>query len=277
MMRTPMARSSWKSFAARAITGPQCSAAKGSVATEGSRWPRCMSTAMTAVEWACNLIPLPSSPQISSVENFWVDRGSGRRALESPRHLFGGFGLQLNHGLARIKGQVWSENYIRSLPQRMICRRWLNAEHIKGGAAQPVFLQRYRESLLVDDSTPRRVDEERGWLHPRQLALSDQIVCLWRKWHVNRNRISLSKEPFKVDGFRSKRSDRGGFEIRIIDEHLHSQRLYLRCKRFGDFAESKQPQRLAAKPANSRMSDDVPGSGFHGPIGANDLARERQE
>src|SRR6266550_94430 len=172
---------------------------------------------------------------------------------------------------------MWSENNVRSLPQRVICQRWLNAEHIKGGAGQPVFLQRHRESLLVDDATPRCVDEEHGWLHPRQLTLTDQVVCLWRKRHVNRNRISLSKEPFKGDGFRSMRRDRGRFEIRIIDEHLHSQRLYLRCKRFGDFAESKQTQRLAAKPANSGMSDDVPGSGFHGAISANDLARERQE
>src|SRR6266508_247112 len=122
---------------------------------------------------------------------------------------------------------MWSQDHVRCLPQRMIGRRRLGAEHVERGAAQTAVLQSYGERLLVDDSTPRCVDEERRWLHPRHLTLTDQVVCLWRKRHVNRNRISLSKEPFKVDSFRSMRSDRGGLEIRIIDEHLHSQRLYL--------------------------------------------------
>ena len=49
---TPCARSSAKSAAARLMTGPQRSAGSGSVATLGSRCPRCMSMAMRAVRAA---------------------------------------------------------------------------------------------------------------------------------------------------------------------------------------------------------------------------------
>src|SRR5438093_13006304 len=47
--------------------------------------------------------------QSSPAEHFAVDRRSGRLTLESARHLFGGFGLKLDHRLARIKGQVRGE------------------------------------------------------------------------------------------------------------------------------------------------------------------------
>src|SRR5258708_3623173 len=43
---TPRSRKLWNSCAARSITGPQRSAAKGKVAISGSRWPRCMSIAI---------------------------------------------------------------------------------------------------------------------------------------------------------------------------------------------------------------------------------------
>ena len=68
-------------------------------------------------------------------------------------------------------------------------------------------------------------------------------------------------------------SDCNRFNIRIVDEHLHSESLHFRGERLSDSAKSDQPQGLTAQPANARMSDHIPRTGFDGTIRHSDSTR----
>ena len=71
-----------------------------------------------------------------------------------------------------------SEDHVRRLPQRMIRRSWLNIEHVERSPTQAGFFQSRGECVLVHDAAARGVDQERRWLHARQLDLSDQVAGL---------------------------------------------------------------------------------------------------
>src|SRR3990172_61078 len=187
-------------------------------------------------------------------EYFGVHGGTGRLAFEGSGHLVRGLGLKLYHRFAGVEGEVRGEDDVRRAPQRVVRRRRLDTRHVKASAAQPTRCQRRSKSLLVNDSTTRCVNEERRWLHERQLALADQVAGLRREWHVNRQRVSFSNQSVEVDGFRALAGDQLWLEIRIIRQHLHSERLDLRRERSGDLAKSKETQCLPAKSADLCVS-----------------------
>jgi hypothetical protein len=56
------------------------------------------------------------------------------------------------------------------------------------------LVQRLRQVLLVDDSSPGGVDQDRRWLHRFELRVGDQILGAGGEGDVDRDDVTRSQE-----------------------------------------------------------------------------------
>ena len=75
----------------------------------------------------------------------------------------------------------------------------LPCEHVECGARDPSALKRVDEGELIDNGSARGVDQERGWLHQRELAWSDLATSFRPKGRVDRNEVG-SPQQFVEQG-----------------------------------------------------------------------------
>ena len=76
--------------------------------------------------------------------------------------------------LHRRAPEVWREDDVLERAEiRMDVR--LVLVHVEGGAGNDVILERPDQRRLVDDRSPRRVDQIRAALHARERFLVDQM------------------------------------------------------------------------------------------------------
>src|SRR5439155_9259499 len=83
--------------------------------------------------------------------------------------------------------------------------RGLALVHVQAGAGDDTFLQRLRESLLVDDRAAGRVYEDRGALHLAETVGVHEVTSLGEKRNVQRDEVTPRQQV--VEAIDVRRAD----------------------------------------------------------------------
>src|SRR4029078_2837770 len=83
---------------------------------------------------------------------------------------------------------------------RAVGPRWLSGEHIKADCGEPTAIQRFEQHLVIgDETTSRRVDEDRPGLAGFQELPIDHAPRPFVQWAVQRDDVGLAHELAETD------------------------------------------------------------------------------
>jgi len=141
---------------------------------------------------------LDSIPDIS-VEGIHqvLDHGLARCLLD---RLTGGSdvrsAISAPFSVARTDCRYLRQDHAVALAQRRVRlkRRRLADERVQPRAEDLSLVQRLRQVLLVDDSSPGGIDQDRRWLHRFELRVGDQILGAGGEGDVDRDDVTRSQE-----------------------------------------------------------------------------------
>ena len=112
---------------------------------------------------------------LAAINRRHVDGGQDDAAREEVDHELGRLGGDGQLGLSGAGAEVRRQDDIRQLEQRMVGRRRLLHEDVKGGAGEVAGLQRIGECFFVDDAAASAVDDASALLHLGEPIGADEV------------------------------------------------------------------------------------------------------
>src|SRR5690606_11492877 len=97
--------------------------------------------------------------------------------------------------LSRGPGNMWCKNEIGTMQveQWIALPGWLDGEYVEARACNNAFFQGLNQRRLIDESTPRGVDQQRAALHPAQLINADHVARSRRQGAMQREYVRLGE------------------------------------------------------------------------------------
>jgi hypothetical protein len=144
--------------------------------------------------------------------------------------------------------------------QRVAGRQRLGVEDIETGSGDAPRPQRVDERRLVDDRTARCVDEQRCWLHERELVCADQPAGPLAEHQVDGQNVSATEKFVFGDVGRAGLFGSVRCQVCAPRDDVHAERLPDACHSRADPAQTQHPQHGTAQlPADRRL----PATGAH--------------
>src|SRR5690606_8109766 len=131
----------------------------------------------------------------------------------------------------------------------------LAIEDVERRPGDPARAERLDEGGLVDDRTPRSIDEERRRLHARELARADVADRARRELELDRDDVALVEESFVVDAWDTDSRRCGVGQVAAPRDDVHAERASDRHEGAPEVAEPEDAERLARE---QRPERDLP-------------------
>ena len=83
---------------------------------------------------------------------------------------------------------------------RIIRCGWFHCEHIQPSPGNAALIQCFRQSRLIDQRTPTRVEQKRGRFHQCKSLLIHRVFGFWRERTMQADDVALAKDIFHFLG-----------------------------------------------------------------------------
>ena len=165
-------------------------------------------------------------------------------ADELGRHLAADVGLRLGGAAADVgRQQHVLEAGERRLEHRVVALG-LDREHVDGGTADVLALQRVGQRVDVHHRAARGIDQVRTGLHLRQLFGADQVDGGRQLGHVQRDHVGAGQQLVQRSHLAGVAQRQLGFDV--MEDDAHAQLLGQHADLRADVAIAHDAQRLTA-------------------------------
>ena len=171
---------------------------------------------------------------------------------------------------------MWRDDQIVQLEQRVVRRSRLLLEYVDRRSGDLAVRQRPVQGFLVDDRPARRVDEEGGRLHQRELARADQLPRLLVERAVHAHEVGFAQQRVQVHQLHAQRRHRFLRDIGIAGQVTHGEG-HGEAEQFGaDVAYADRTQHATGKTGAEMVHALVPAPLAHQAVLYHHTMREHE-